>query len=314
MNGCRRFGVPGLAALPLICAILLSSMVELNKVRGLECCFRPSTIISRSMGAMNTPSFRNPPVIETVLGVQFSPIPDWSIPHFGVFWDRVREEFPNTQILHPLPPLTAEMISGAVKIQVVEAPEVRCWYKGIDESELIQIQQDRFIVNWRQAAGALAYPRYPHMRSLFQTQWARFKQFLSDESLTNPIVIQCEITYVNHIPKGEGWETAQDWERVFTVCGEVGGGDKFLPPPEGRQFTFNYPMPNARGTLDVTAVRAVRKIDGKDVIQFRLSARGRPTQHGDDGIMEWFDLGRDWVVRGFTELTTPSMHEMWGME
>jgi len=28
--------------------------------------------------------------------------------------------------------------------------------------------------------------------------------------------------------------------------------------------------------------------------------------------MEWFDLGHEWIVKGFTDFTTEHMHEIWG--
>ena len=48
---------------------------------------------SETMSA-DLPSFDAPPVNETVLGVEFTPLAKWSIPHFGLFWSRIRDEYP----------------------------------------------------------------------------------------------------------------------------------------------------------------------------------------------------------------------------
>lgn len=264
------------------------------------------------MGETVTPSFKSPPVIETVLGVQFKPLEKWSIPHFGLYWNKVRNQFPKTEIK---PTLSIDTPQAGVHLQFMAAPEVRCWYLSNDESELVQIQNDRFVVNWRQTSDTQVYPRYhKKVRPFFDSQWRAFKSFLHSESLEKPVPISCELAYVNHILKGEGWDSAADWDQIFSVCGNVGGGDKFLPAPEARQFAFNYPMPDGLGTLDVNAVRAIRQRDGKDVIQFRLSAKGRPTGASDAAVMEWFDRGHEWVVKGFAELTSSKMHSRWGRE
>jgi uncharacterized protein (TIGR04255 family) len=264
------------------------------------------------MGEILTPSFKRPPVVETALGVQFMPLAKWSIPYYGLYWDKMRRQFPKTEIQPPLAS-ASEIAPGGVRVQVMDAPEVRCWYLAENGSELVQVQDNRFVVNWRQTSDAHVYPRYIQaVRPLFEAQWKSFKAFLASENLSSPTVVNCEITYVNHIIKGEGWQTAADWDEVFSVCGNIGGGDKFLPAPEARQFAFNYPMPDAMGTLDVVAVRAIRQRDGKDVVQFSLSAKGHPRDSNEDSILDWFDRGHEWVVKGFTELTTPKMHELWG--
>ena len=42
-----------------------------------------------SMADSSLPAFRKPPVVETVLGVQFDPIPGFSNAHLGAFWKRL---------------------------------------------------------------------------------------------------------------------------------------------------------------------------------------------------------------------------------
>lgn len=43
------------------------------------------------------PDFDNPPVVETVLSVQFERLPAMRSVHFWLFWQRVRDQFPNTE-------------------------------------------------------------------------------------------------------------------------------------------------------------------------------------------------------------------------
>jgi len=35
------------------------------------------------------PDFNEPPVIETVLGLQFDSLESFSIPHFGLYWSKI---------------------------------------------------------------------------------------------------------------------------------------------------------------------------------------------------------------------------------
>ena len=42
-----------------------------------------------------------------------------------------------------------------------------------------------------------------------------------------------------------------------------------------------------------------------------LTFRGRPLSDDYDGVKRFFDLGHNWVVGGFDELTTEQMHDVW---
>jgi uncharacterized protein (TIGR04255 family) len=263
------------------------------------------------------PSFKNPPVFETVLGFAFAPLEKWSIPHFGLFWEKVRHELPNFQVHAPLAAPNSSNIRqsiGPLRIEVVTSPEVRCWFVSNDDSELIQIQSNRFLVNWRSTEKNLPYPRYNgRLRPLFHDYWMAFRSFLEAEQMGEPSVVQCELTYVNHINKGEGWEAAADWHKVFTVCQDLRGRE-FLPEPDSRQFSFNYQMPGDDGSLNVKASRAVRLHDSQEVIRLDLTAKGRPASTNDSELFEWLDRAHDWIVRGFAELTTIEMHKRWERE
>ena len=63
-------------------------------------------------------------------------------------------------------------------------------------------------------------------------------------------------------------------------------------------------MSDDMGKLNFQIVHALRQNDRKEIIQFILSARGRPPDNSESGIVAWILGAREWIVRGFTELTT----------
>ena len=276
---------------------------------------RPNSLAlatSRRMPTNLTPSFKHPPVIERVLGVHFAPIEKWGVPHLGLFWRGLRDEYPTFSVQPPIASVE-EMRSRVVQLDLTGGADIRCWFVSEADDELIQLQRDRFLLNWRRRESC-DYPRYStRLRNTFVSRWAAFRQFLESEGMGEPHVIQCEVTYINHIPQGEGWEVAADWDKVFTICNPL-KTESFLPSPESRQFALNYLMPEELGSLRASATRAMRASDGKVVIQFELSAKGRPKQLTGDAIVNWLDAAHAWVVRGFNDLTMPAMHERWGKE
>jgi hypothetical protein len=63
--------------------------------------------------------------------------------------------------------------------------------------------------------------------------------------------------------------------------------------------------------LRITVQPALRHADQKEVLQVTLSVRGQPKTSCLEDILEWFDFGREWVVRGFADFTSEAMHQRW---
>lgn len=268
--------------------------------------------------AENTlPSFDRPPVVETVLGVGFTDLSSWQTPHFGLFWQRIRKDFDTFKVQPPL--LIAQesfeptpQKSQGLRVELSNEPDCpRCWFLSNDSSSLIQVQRDGFLFNWRKTEPEAEYPRYDqYVRPGFERYWREFNEFLQQERIDAPVVIQCEVTYVNHIPRGDGWKSLADWPKVFPILASEASA-KFLPTPESGRFNFNYLFPDRTGRLRISIHQAVREIDGEVVLVLQLTARGRPASSAIQDIAAWFDKGREWIVRGFADITSEQMHAIW---
>ncbi|RMH34532.1 MAG: TIGR04255 family protein [Nitrospirae bacterium] len=261
------------------------------------------------------PEFESPPVIETVLGVQFNRLESFQIPHFGLYWNRVRQIYPRVEIQPPLSPafehFAVENVSEEFEIRLSGGPpELRCWFKNEEETHLIQIQRDRFIINWRKVTGKEEYPRYHRFRPRFQDEWIKFCNFLREEAIDCPQVNQCEVTYVNHFECEKEFKHLGEVHKMFRVWSEL-PREEFLPSPEAVRFHMRFALPDQKGRLHVVAEPKIRTRDAKPVLQLMLTCRGRPDVMTTEGILDWFDLGHEWIVESFTELTTHEMHQLW---
>lgn len=54
--------------------------------------------------SINYPDFDAPPVIEVVCGIYFKSISNLLAPHFGLLWEKYRDEYPICQEVAPLAP------------------------------------------------------------------------------------------------------------------------------------------------------------------------------------------------------------------
>ena len=261
------------------------------------------------------PTFVDPPVIEAVLGVQFAPLQQLSILHFGIYWAQIQEAYPHQEIKPALVPAIEEFerqpgSEAIVRFGPVSEPELRCWFIDSGSTRLIQTQKDRFIRNWRKVKPEDSYPHYDILKPEFQAEWERFCGFLQQSGLGVPEVNQCEVTYVNHIEIGKGWESPGEAHKVIRLVSDTSTAD-LLKQPELVRMNTSYAFPNNKGRLHIAAQPAISQHLAKEVLQLTLTARGRPDSSDLPGVLEWFDLGHEWVVRGFADLTTPQMHKVW---
>lgn len=270
-------------------------------------------VIIRVM-ALPLPEFERPPVDEMVIGVQFDPLPNFHAAHFGLFWTRIRAEYPHTEDQAPLAPAVEppEIQPSSPNVSIAFAAPLlsRCWFLNEDKTELIQIQRDRFLRNWRQVNGNEPYPRFSRLARDFQRAWNEFLAFAGDQGLGSVKVSQCELAYINYIEKEAGWSELGELHGVFP-CLRPREQRGFLPPAETLSWQARYRLPEGRGRLRVEMSPAFRGRDMKLVLSFTLTARGTPAGDSPEQIAAWFELSHEWIVRAFAELTSSTAHELW---
>ena len=268
-----------------------------------------------SHGSEHLPEFDDPPVVETVLSVQFEPLPLVQTAHLGLLWSEYRSLFPKPgehPALDPVIERFPESPSGrmGLRLQAFENPPIpRLSFANGQGNEMIQVQNDRFIKNWRKEGDGEQYPHYEKtVRPNFDRDFGIFLGFLAKNRLGPPRVNQCEVTYVNHILSGKGWDNYGEFEKVFTFWRSP---DATPPgPPEDLRIHARFVIPDDDGKpigrLHVDLQPAVRISDNLPMYVLHLTARG---QVGDG--LGFFDVGRKWIVTTFKRLTTESMHNIW---
>jgi uncharacterized protein (TIGR04255 family) len=256
------------------------------------------------------PDFENPPAVETLMGVHFAPIEKWQAPYFGLFWSRIKKDYPRVEMQPPVVTAPTPEMAAAQFQSRFELP-MRCWFFNQDETRLIQLQNNLFLHNWRKVGHADRYLHYGDLRPLFEKEWQGFRNFLEDEGLGAPGIQLCEVTYVNHIDRGSGWETFADLSELFPNWSPKTSED-YLPPPELVAMNASYALGGVEGRLQISVQPAVRQTDAKETIQLTVTARCKPSSSSSEDICRGLDEARKWVVLGFTDFTSPKMHTLWG--
>jgi uncharacterized protein (TIGR04255 family) len=266
------------------------------------------------------PSFRNPPVIETVLSLQFQPLKGMSNAHLGLFWNRVRKDYP---VLEDAPPIDPQFERfGADLPRAVFPPfritmghqVARLQMSSSDQHMMLQFQNGRLVFNWRRLTQAEEYPRWTELEPRFRNAVLELRGFAESEKLGTVEPNQWEVVYVNHMVKGREWMTPTDWRGLFP--GVIGATDtvscgKF--ESAGLQARFVLPGNAGRLHIELTHGFAGPEEGAEESLIVQLTARGGIDESSD--LWSGLANGHEAIVRTFAEITGERVRrEVWKQE
>lgn len=261
--------------------------------------------------------FERPPVVETVVGVQFDPIPSLRNAHFGAYWALIQEtdEFAWPAV-NDAPPIGQEFerfgdaarFAGEFQVQFTNDPSARTMIMSRAKDRLIQLQNGRFHLNWLGHDGR-EYVRYAAVRQSFDTYWALFSNYLKDQVGASPKLNQWEVTYVNFMHQGTVWETPEHLTDAFTFVGTNVRAE--CGPLESVSTELRFEIAPKRGRLRVRLNPGFDK-QGRPIFNLTLVARGPIGGDGVESYGEGLDLGRESIDRAFASLTTDKARKTWG--
>jgi uncharacterized protein (TIGR04255 family) len=268
------------------------------------------------------PDFERPPVDEVVLSVQFASLPALRSVHIGLFWARMRQEYPSVS---EQPPLQANFetfgstipnVPRLFQLETLLSSQMpRYWFEGADGIHLLQLQQDRIIHNWRKRSADQTYPRYEAIRERFIADIDRFLDFLDVEKLGEVKPNQCEVTYINTIELPNEENPYRHLEKI-TPLWQGRLSEDYAFEIEGAmtnvRFVLTDNQKNPIGRAHIAFTPAVLTYNNKPVIRLEITVRGKPKDESISEALNLLDEERKGVVRLFAAATTPEMWRTWG--
>jgi uncharacterized protein (TIGR04255 family) len=251
------------------------------------------------------PDFENPPVTEVVCGITFEALKGFNAQHFGLFWQKLRSEYPLCQNVLPLGFLPAR----AEAEDEFPFPLPRIWFISKDRTTVIQLQNNKFLCNWRKMEEEKSYPRYNSIIKSFKRNLNIFQDFIKEENLGELKLTEYELSYINHISQGAGWHSIDQIKSLLPdLCWRT-HEERFLPSPSRLAWTLSFPLPESKGQLNVKLNQGMRKKDNVPILILDLTARGAVTKNSLESLWESFDVAHKWIVFGFTDLTSWEVQE-----
>ena len=257
------------------------------------------------MGTMPIPSYASPPLTEVAVGVTLPPL-KLQTRHIGEFWTEIRGEYPDTE---DNPPIPIQLSTNSLEMGLLMMPPLRRVFMMTPNQEyVVQIQDGRFLHNWRKLPAEAVYPRYATVLERFFSVWRKFSAFSIRNKLGDPSPAGYELTYVNQLDD----PTAHGIQEFFKPLDWQNQKPEFLlQPPKATNIAWSLALPEGKGAMNVSANR-ITQPDGKTALLLVLTCVGPASL--SYSMEEWFGTAHEWIVRGFTDLTTAEAHHLWGRE
>ncbi len=251
-------------------------------------------------------AFDNPPVNEVVMSTYFNPpLSNFRNEHVGLFWERIRGEFPIVRQQLP--------VGVGLEIAAEEpSPMPRYWFIAENDINLIQIQKNAFMFNWRRRDED--YPRFHrHIKPTFDKYYGLFSEFIRTEfrSVENLLVDLCELTYINALEPSEFWSGPQDTANVIPSFSIL---DPDINAFELAGFNCNYAYKIATDLQLNVGICAATMTQQPEVpvLILEIKASGRLGKVGKPATDEWFKHAHDHIKRCFVGMTSAEIqHRFW---
>jgi uncharacterized protein (TIGR04255 family) len=261
--------------------------------------------------------FDRPPIVELVLGVQFAPLVQLTNGHMGRFWgqalepewNRASDALPVADQFEAFDAPSQWLVPNFQFLMRVPTPLSRLQISTESGDRMIQVQPTRFHYNWQKKDAE--YPRYRNVRAAFDAYFARFQQFARDAKLGALVPNQWEITYVDHIPRGDLWQTPADWHNVLPGLLAPEPNIEGVPL-ENVGGEWHFEIAPRRGRVHVN-VQSGRNTDtAEPVLMLQTTARGAVGPPLAPDLNAGLDLGHEAVRDTFLRITSTQAQRYWG--
>lgn len=247
------------------------------------------------------PVLARPPIVEVVCGVQFDPV-DFDPLVLGVYWDRRSAVYPHRSLQPAVSDGGPPFVIGNVPLRAVLV--------AADQVHVLQIQGDRFFMNWR--AVGKAYPRFSNRNGSRGLMAQALEEFASlseycVERFGVPIQPKrVELAKIDMVERGKHWNDLDHLQSILPITGTFSqvhrGGNREL----ALRFVENDP--NSTLVISLNSIAAER---GGEPTAIRIETRGIvPVVDGQ--IETAFVMANDAVNAAFFTLISDAGRTVFG--
>lgn len=234
------------------------------------------------------PELERPPIVEVVCGLVFQPVVELDALTLGVYWDSRRADFPKRQI-HPA-------LSDEPSFTVGIMP-MRAFLLSEDEQFVLQLQHDRFFMNWR--ATGKQYPRFSErhgaggLLSKMEREFEQFQTFVRERCKVELMPKRIELSKIDVLEQGKHWQDFAELSRLLPVTGVF----QELQRTQVRDVNLRFSERGPDGGVMVH-IATLKAAEGRHVVRVDARFVGDPTP----SVREGFHRGNSILNEAFFKL------------
>ena len=247
-----------------------------------------------------TIKFGSPPINEVAMATYFNPpLVGLRSEHIGLFWNIVKKDLPSVSQQPPVGGMDNFQIGSDV------FPMPRYWLIASNDINLIQLQKNAFMFNWRRRDSD--YPHYDNLKPVFDQYYSLFHDFIISETDIKKISIDvCELTYINTIESCEYWSGPEDTNKVIPMFSIPDIG---LPTKSAPGYNCNYVYVLEDDLQLRVSIRHAQSAQNPEVpvLVLEIRASGRIASANKSDADSWFDRGHQAIIDCFVRITNPDI-------
>lgn len=234
------------------------------------------------------------------MALEFAPMPSLDTSRLVHLLDSLAADYPDRDEQPALPPSTPPGEPSAFPAMMLSYGVVtpRLWAVNNNLGYVLQLQQDRLILNWR--AGGAPYPHYDVLKREFTSKWDGILAFCSTRGMPAPEPHTVEFTYVNVIDN-------DGQTRPTQALRSLAEAEEGLPgSPAGVAYSTRRVLNDetAQGVLTVNAAHD-NNPEWMLTVTTRLSVLAA-------GPLDVLDRAHTLSFDAFVGVTTPAAQVQWG--
>jgi len=189
----------------------------------------------------DAPHLQHPPIVQVICGILFTPVEDLDPLGLGIYWNERVDDYPTKSLQLALVD-ASELASG------FDLMPMRAVFVGKDDQFLLQLQRDRFFVNWRKRGAR--YPRFSTAEGVLsrtETEFRTFRNFVSKRFGKDLDIRRIDASKIDLLTRGAHWQDLKDLAELIPLAGVMDA----IQQAHSREFNLTFVEHGELGDLTI---------------------------------------------------------------
>ena len=243
---------------------------------------------------------------EVVLSIHFEALDNLLSPHLGEIWRKFKGDGFTKITEHPpvrpvVEPSENPRRGTEYEINVPDLPRV--WFTHSNNSQILQVQRDRFTFNWRKTSSDQEYSGYSKIFEMFEGFYDQFRQIIIDMKIGLLTPLHYELSYVYQFPQGDRWNSLNDIGKFLRLFVDFQQVNSFWSGANNLNLRASFPIVDSRSWLNLGVSNQVKLREQQQTLQIDFRALNFQV-NTDIEMSVWYQSAYDQICEKIDNMFT----------